>query len=84
MTTGNFAMNSLFKIKNFGNDVPLNSIEDLKNKLADDFKGQSVSFVYTCKTSQILKVVYVTIDAAGTILHSYGDKQPVNFNSIAY
>jgi hypothetical protein len=71
-----------FKIKTFGKDRHLSSIDELKNTLSSEFAGRHVSIVFRLQ-SGVTRVVYVSVEQTGEVRESYGDERPVDFNDIA-
>lgn len=71
------------KVKNFGKDQTFSSISELKATLAEKYRDMHVSIVYPAKPSGLLRTVYVSINDAGEVRETYGDKDTVDFDHIA-
>ncbi|MGO3452452.1 MAG: hypothetical protein ACTIM4_14355 [Marinomonas sp.] len=72
----------MFLIKNFGNDQRINSIDELKSSLSQEYKDRHVSVVYFTKPHGLHRIIYVSIDALGNVRHSYGEGNLVDFSAI--
>ena len=75
-------MKRVLKLKDFGHDRELSSVEELKETLIRDYQGQSVSIVYATRPHGMLRTVFVDVSADGTVTESYGAQRPVDFEAI--
>ncbi|ACH64654.1 hypothetical protein ACTFQF_00225 [Aliivibrio fischeri] len=73
-------------IKNFGNNIEVNTLEELKKVLFDKYMNLSVSLVYTPSLSGIKKVLYVDVSCENhklVVTNSYSSS-PVQLETLFY
>lgn len=73
----------LLKIKDFGNDSGYSSVEALQVALTGHYSGKHVSIVYPSKPNGLLRTVFVSVAADGSISHTYGDRSAIDFSVIS-
>lgn len=72
----------MLKIKAFGRDREFTSVQALKNALAQEYRGQSVSIVYAAKPRGLLRAIFVDVSGDGKVNESYGSRRVVDFEVI--
>lgn len=71
----------MYKIRNVGNDLYCESIDELKLSL-QAYKGQSVSIEYYPISKKHRRICLVEVTEQGDVYNSYGPQDRFNFNII--
>lgn len=72
----------MIKIKDFGNDRPFDTLEQLKCTLAAEYRGKHITIVYSTKPHGMNRPVFVSVSDSGEVFHSNRDGELVDFGTI--
>lgn len=70
------------KIKDYGNDVAVPSIMQLKTILEQDYRGRHVAVHLKSRRGGSTTPVFVSVSSAGEVLESYGKQRPVDWDRL--
>lgn len=70
----------MLEIKHRGNTTSFESLNDLKDSLKNH-RDEHLTLLYKAK-SGIVRCMFITIDDSGLAFESYGENNPVDFESI--
>ena len=75
-------MPNMLKIKDFGNDQPFDTVEQLRCALAADYRGKHVTIVYSKKPHGMHCPVLVSVSDSGDVFHSNREGVLVDFGAM--
>lgn len=68
------------RIRYAGKDFEFPNVEDAYNALSTEFKGKSVSLLYSSSSLNMNTVIYVDVKDDGSVYKSYGAREALSMD----